>query len=391
MRVLHYYNWGYFEPISCGADVVASNQLEYFHRRGWDVDIVLHAQPWRTHHADAFQARYPWIRSVQVVDMPSGDFTFRGQLFAHRRLARSELYRKLAQQGHDLFLTNYVFSAPLLEALPSGCLKILEAVDIMTHSFALNERIHNPERDPMSRARDRFTWNTELELYRLFDSVLFLNEDESRLVAPRLPGRTHTVPSMMPWESRPDRETETTPAVDETFDLIFVGSEAHANLRAITSFYREIFVPYLRKLQIKMAVVGKVCDRLDFSDWYVTKLGVIPGDLREYYERSKIVIVPILEGSGLSIKTIECLANGRAVATTPVGARGLRHDPEAFLQLDMARDPRGTAEAILDLLASEPKRLRMQRAARDYYRTHFGADRYFRAMDEVMSSIGIPA
>src|SRR5206468_2828849 len=112
-------------------------------------------------------------------------------------------------------------------------------------------------------------------------------------------------------------------------------------------------------------------------DWYVTELGFVPGDLREYYQRSKIVIVPILEGSGLSIKTIECLANGRAVATSPVGARGLHHDPESFLQLDLAGDPRGTAEAILELLTSEPKRMRMQRKARDYYRTNFGADRYF--------------
>ena len=322
---------------------------------------------------------------------PSGDFTFRGLLFDHRRIAHSDFFRTLAGQGYDLFLTNYVFSSPLLEALPKGCLKLLEALDIMTHSFALNERILNPGRDPMSRARDQFIWRTELELYRLFDGVLFLNEQERRLVASRHPERTHTVPPMMPWEIRNEREVETAPAAEATFDLIFVGSDAHANVRAITSFYREVFVPYLRKHQVRMAVVGKVCDRLEFCDWYVTKLGVIPGDLRESYERSKIVIVPILEGSGLSIKTIECLANGRAVATTPVGARGLRHDPEAFLLLDMARDPRGTAMAILDLLASEPKRLQMQQAARDYYRTHFGADRYFRAMDAVMSSIGIPA
>jgi hypothetical protein len=30
MRVLHYDNWGYFEPITSGADVIASNQLGYF-------------------------------------------------------------------------------------------------------------------------------------------------------------------------------------------------------------------------------------------------------------------------------------------------------------------------------------------------------------------------
>jgi glycosyltransferase involved in cell wall biosynthesis len=159
----------------------------------------------------------------------------------------------------------------------------------------------------------------------------------------------------------------------------------------LTAFYRQIYVPYLRKHRVRLAVIGKVCDRLDFDDWYVTKLGVVEDRLEEYYAKSKVVIIPILEGSGLSIKTIESLAQGRAVVTTPVGARGLAHDPDAFVQIDMLSDPGGTARAILELLGSELLRKRLQRTAQDYYRRHFGRDRYFNAMDKVMSSLGICA
>src|SRR5262249_31591077 len=120
-----------------------------------------------------------------------------------------------------------------------------------------------------------------------------------------------------------------------------------------------------------------------------SRLGVVSGDLRDYYERTKVVVSPLLEGSGLSIKTIECLASGRAVATTAVGARGLRHDPDAYLRLDMAGDPHGSAEAIRELLASDARRAQMQRKAREYYRTNFGRDRYFGAMDRVMESLRI--
>src|SRR5262249_10941190 len=161
---------------------------------------------------------------------------------------------------------------------------------------------HQPNRDSMARARDSFLWKMELDLYRLFDGVLFINEQESRLVQSQCPAFTHFVPPMMPWEIRPERETGNAPGgglgTDETFDLIFVGSDAPANVRGITFFYQEIFVPYLRKHRVRMTIVGKVCDHLVFCDWYVNKLGVIPGDLREYYEQSKIVIIPILEGSG---------------------------------------------------------------------------------------------
>ncbi len=395
MRVLQYYHWGYFEPISSGADVIAANQLEYFRRRGWDVDVLLMVQADRTHQADAFHRRYPWLKSVRLVDMHAGEFTFRGKLFAHAQIAKSDCFRVLAAEGHNLFMANYVFAAPLLERLPRGCVKLLEALDIMTDGFSLYKKSQSPERDAMRSACDSFLRSMELELYRLFDGVLFINEQESRLVEPSCPGRAHAVPPMLPWEVVTERSVEDRAGSEsvrkDSFDLIFVGSNALANARGLTFFYRKIFVPYLRKHRLRLAVVGTVCDSLDFDDHYVTKLGNIPGDLRHHYERSKVVIIPILEGSGLSIKTIECLANGRAVATTPVGARGLRPDPEAFLQLDMTADPLGTARSILDLLDSEPRRVRMQRKAQEYYRAHFGADRYFSAMDRVMASLGIPS
>ena len=75
--------------------------------------------------------------------------------------------------------------------------------------------------------------------------------------------------------------------------------------------------------------------------------------------------------------------------TTP-SAHGLPRDDQAFVQLDMATDRRGTAGAILDLLASEPRRNRMQRSSRllpDALRRK----RCFAAMDRVMSSLGIAA
>lgn len=397
MRVLHYYNWGYFEPISCGADVVASNQLEYCRRRGWDVDILVMAHADRAHQADDFRRRYSWARSIQAVEVPSSEFTFRGQVVSHQHVARSDVFRDLARQGHDLLFTNYVFSAPLIEPMPRDCLKLLQANDIITDSFALNERTQDPRRDPLAAARDAFLWDLELELFDLFDGLIFINEQESRLVERSCPGRTHAVYPMMPWEVESESgaggpaEVRPTlaPPDPEPFDLIFVGSNAGPNVRAITAFYDDIFVPYLRKHRIRMAIIGKVCDQIDFSDWYVTPMGVVSGDLRQYYERTKLVVIPLQEGSGLSIKTIECLASGRAVATTPVGARGLKHDPEAYLQLDMAGDPRKAAEAILELLSSDARRAQMQRRAREYYRRNFGRDRYFEAMDRVMESLRI--
>ena len=388
MRVLHYYNWGYFTPISCGADVIASNQLEYFRHRGWEVDCLIADKPSRAHQAQTFRERLSWVRSIRLLNHPRAPLTMRGKLLAHHQIAQTESFRKIASEGYDLFFTNYVFTSPLLEPLPSGCKRLLEAHDLMSEAFSSNERAENPGEDPLAKARKSFLLNLECELYQLYDGVLFINDEERRRVQASSSAPVFTVPPMMPWETQPKGNTDSGQAEDLTFHLIFVGSGAHMNVRGFTFFYRQIYLPFLRRHKLRIAVVGTVCDALDFDDYYVTKFGYVSGRLDDYYSRSQVVIIPILNGSGLSIKTIECLANGRAVVTTPIGARGLQHDPDAFVQIDMQADPRGTAEAILDLLASKCKRQTLQRHAKVYYQSNFGRDQYFHRMDQVMAAIG---
>ena len=249
--------------------------------------------------------------------MPTrAEWSFRDQISCYSRIAQTETFRQIAREGHDLFCTNYVFTAPLVDQLPSGCKRLLEAVDFVSDSFALHDRITNVERHPLALARDSYLRNVEMELYGLFDGILFINEGECSLVNAQHPGRTHFIPTMLPREIRPENQKVTgrirTNFPKEPFDLIFVGSGAEPNVSGLTAFYREIYVPYLRKHRIRVAVLGNVCDRLEFDDYYISKLGFTNGSLEEYYAQSKVVIVPIFDGSGLSIKTIESLAHGRA-------------------------------------------------------------------------------
>ena len=112
-----------------------------------------------------------------------------------------------------------------------------------------------------------------------------------------------------------------------------------------------------------MAVAGRVCDNLDFADALVHALGYVD-NLEPLYNDSKLVIVPIFEATGLSIKLHEALAAGRAVVSTPVGCRGVDPASGAILCLDMKRGPRQAAELVLDLLADDKKREAMQERGR---------------------------
>jgi glycosyltransferase involved in cell wall biosynthesis len=389
MRVLHYYNWGYFAPTSCGADVIAANQLEYFRHRGWEVDCLIADKPSRAHQAEAFREQYSWVRSIRLLNHPRAPLTLRAKLFAHHQIAQTEAFRRIASEGHDLFFTNYVFTCPLLEPLPHGCKRLLEAHDLMSVAFAGNEQQENPGGDSLANARKSFNFNLENELYRLFDAVLFINDDERRQVQAASTARAFTVPPMMPCDSQSIDSALSGQNDDEMFDLIFVGSGAPMNVRGFTFFYRRVYLPFLRRHRLRIAIVGSVCDLLDVDDCYVTKFGQVAGRLDDFYARSKVVIIPILNGSGVSIKTIECLAHGRAVVTTPIGIRGLRPDPDAFVEMDMQADPDGTAAVLLELLASEPKRQTLQRHAKMYCHSNFGREQYFRRMDQVMAALGL--
>jgi hypothetical protein len=369
--------------------------MAYFRRRRWDVDVLLIGHGDSTKTAQDFHRLNPWARSVRQLDAPLKEYSLRGMLFRQQRIATSASFRKLARERHDLFMADHVSVAPLLEVQDRGRLKVLEAQDITPGTPAVHHRTGQPQQEPMAPTRDAFLWKIEQELYRLFDAVIFGNAEDACLVQPVCPGRVHTVPPMVTMNDSPAPRRRMEPAPEslaaEPFDMIVTGTGAEPDVVGLRFFYREIFVPYLRKHRLRMAVAGGVAQHLDADDYYVTRLTAMPHDVDQLIERSKLVIIPVFEGSGIWRRTVAHLACGRAIATSPAGTRGLASGSEAFVELDMQRDPHGAAQAILELLASEPNRLRMRQVARDYCRTHFAPERYFTAMDEVMASLGIPA
>lgn len=88
----------------------------------------------------------------------------------------------------------------------------------------------------------------------------------------------------------------------------------------------------------------------------VKVLGFVP-NIDEEYTNSTIVVVPIYQGSGTSIKVIEALQKNRPVVSTPMGIRGLENilvDGEDYLEADSDEQ---FARIIIKLLKSDPTKL----------------------------------
>jgi len=72
-------------------------------------------------------------------------------------------------------------------------------------------------------------------------------------------------------------------------------------------------------------------------------------DVRPYYGRASVVVIPLRVGGGTKLKTLEAFGMGVPVVSTSVGCEGL--EVEAGIHCAIADGPERFAENVLDLLA----------------------------------------
>lgn len=139
------------------------------------------------------------------------------------------------------------------------------------------------------------------------------------------------------------------------YDLMYVGASYHPNVEAMNFFLSSIFPEIVaKKPDIRFAVAGKVCDFIQIDSAFkqnIDSLGFVD-DLSELYLTSRVVIGPLLHGSGTKIKLQEAMTYAIPIVTTRCGASGLslKDGINAFI----TDEPELYAQRILNLV-KEPK------------------------------------
>lgn len=115
------------------------------------------------------------------------------------------------------------------------------------------------------------------------------------------------------------------PPLRMTKNCFFVGSDYSANVDGIVWFLQEVWPLVLQDVpDATLSICGKVCGKIAGGFPRVRLHGTVE-DLGSYYRAADLVIAPLRVGSGLKIKVVEALSQGRPVATTSVGAQGIEH------------------------------------------------------------------
>lgn len=188
-------------------------------------------------------------------------------------------------------------------------------------------------------------------------------------------------------ESLPDVDFSGTPE-----NILFIGKMEHKpNIQALEHFLKCIF-PILQKSHPKAVVriVGKIIDsrllQLCSSIPNVVLCGFVD-DIISEYNACRCVVVPLLSGTGTSVKLVEAMSLNRAVVTTTIGKRGLH---EAFTEGNdylLADKDEDFACAISRLLDDERLNHRVANSACQKVKTYYSEKMFNHIIKDVLFNV----
>lgn len=151
------------------------------------------------------------------------------------------------------------------------------------------------------------------------------------------------------------------PGREEPDTLVFVGSmDWLPNIDAARWFCQEVLPAIRRECPaLQLYIVGKnpppeVCRLAEPGAVHIT--GFVE-DVRDYFARAAVFVVPLRVGGGMRVKLLQALAMERAVVSTSIGAEGIAvtHGQDILLA-DSAPD---FAQRIINLLHNPELRARL--------------------------------
>jgi glycosyltransferase involved in cell wall biosynthesis len=162
----------------------------------------------------------------------------------------------------------------------------------------------------------------EVAMLSKFDWVLAASESEADRYGRLIPGRVVYCPwPISPWPMHRLK-------ADREYSVGFIASDAVFNLEGLMAFVtRELPVIRQRNPNFSLLVGGGISEVFQTACPAHVELGIrVMGrvkDVSEFYQLVQMIVVPLLNGTGVSLKTLEAASYGIPVLSTPVGVRGL--------------------------------------------------------------------
>jgi glycosyltransferase involved in cell wall biosynthesis len=258
-----------------------------------------------------------------------------------------------AAHRFDCVVVEYVFFSKALECFDDSVLKVLDTHDIMTDRWRLFA--------DGGRAPEWFSCDVRDEARGLARAhvVIAIQERERDFFRAITDREVVRVGHLCLVADRFDGGRRAAPAV------LVVGSGNSINVDGLRWFLAEVWPGIAgRTRDATLQVAGAVADHVEDRPGLV-RLGR-PADMAQAYAGAAVVVNPVTRGTGLSIKSVEALAAGMPLVTTPAGGRGL--EPAWGSAMVVAATPSAFADAVAALLADRERARELSRAALGFAR-----------------------
>jgi sugar transferase (PEP-CTERM/EpsH1 system associated) len=307
--------------------------------------------------------------------------------FMHSAELASKIRRLVSKVDFDIVQIEHGNMAMYLETLPSA---LHDRTVWMLHDvdFSKYDRISRIERKLARKLRLR------LHSYMMqrwkpcyaerFGRCITVSESDKKLLITNNPSlQVGVVPNGVDTSAYQPLPEENTPPA-----LIFIGNMGYRpNVDAVLYFFQDV-LPEVRRVipEVEMWIVGinsgPEIRRLSGDNVIVT--GKVD-DVRPYYSRSKVCVVPLRAGGGTRLKILEAMALGRPVVSTAIGCEGL--DVIDGEHLFIADNHEQFVKKTVLLLTDEALRQRITSNARRLVETDYDWDVIANKLVQIYSEI----
>lgn len=268
----------------------------------------------------------------------------------------------------DFYIVEKIENSFMNDVIPRSAKTILDTQDIISHRTSKLSTLGIDERFPLTEEQ-------EIDILRQYDAVICIQQNEHEIIAKWI-GNEKAL--YMPMHQTTNAQSIRNIAKN----IAMIGSTWHANVNGLREFFEHVW-PKLDS-NVELHIYGNICNHFDGvvlkNVWFH---GFTP-NLETCYKNSDIMINPVYYGSGLKIKSIEALAHGVPLITTPEGASGLEHLDNSSLLI--AKTAEEYAQKIMQLVNDRETREKLAHNGLDHIKKHHNKQACFKQLSTYLGA-----
>ena len=226
-----------------------------------------------------------------------------------------------SKRKYDLFVVHNIWLSKAFDYAPYHCLKLLEMHDLFS------QRAKEFEATGVSPEFFHCCEKDEVFGLKRADLAVAIKEEDAKWCIDRELGRTQVI--AIPYVEQSnihqvvvDHATDLNPIHPAKVVFGMIGSDIHFNRHAVHALIQELDAVIRETYApIEFVLAGSICRSVGDCPGFVKKLGFVD-QVSDFYSEVDVVMVPMLHGTGVKIKSVEALNYRKPVLFTAHSAEG---------------------------------------------------------------------